>query len=87
MSRLDDLQTAAHQISSDTNAPVGALGQLVSENDAAVQEAVAWGNESGARVLDGPGRTALEEALQLLQQGQEKLAEYVATVEQAKSGG
>ncbi|HEX6444217.1 MAG TPA: hypothetical protein VF053_03945 [Streptosporangiales bacterium] len=87
MSRLDDLQTAAHQVSSDTDSPIGALGQLISDNDDAVQEAVAWGNEAGAQVLDGPGRTALEEAMQLLQQGQEKLKEYADVVEQAKSGG
>lgn len=87
MSKLDDLQTAAHQVSSDTASPIGSLGQLISDNDGAVAEAVAWGNESGAQVLDGPGKTALEEALTLLQQGQEKLSEYADVVEQAKSGG
>jgi hypothetical protein len=87
VSRLDDLQTAAHQVSSDTDSPMSALGQLVSDNDDAVQEAVAWGNEAGAQVLDGPGKAALEEAMQLFQQGQEKLKEYVDVVEQAKSGG
>jgi hypothetical protein len=87
VSRLDDLQTAAHEVSSDIDAPVGALGQLISDNDDAVQEAVAWGNESGAQVLDGPGKAALDEALQLLQQGQEKLKEYVDIAGQAKSGG
>lgn len=86
MSRLDDLQTAAHQVGTDLDGPLGGLGQLQSDNDDAVQEAVAWGNEGGAQVLDGPGRTALDEAMQLLQQGQEKLTEYVAAVEQAKAG-
>lgn len=38
-------------------------------------------------MLDGPGKQALEEALQFGQQMQEKLKEYVDTVEQAKSGG
>lgn len=87
MSRLDDLQTAAHQVSSDTDSPMGALGQLISDNDGAVEEAVAWGNEAGAQVLAGPGKTALQESLTLLQQGQEKLSEYADVVEQAKSGG
>lgn len=87
MSRLDDLQNAAHQANSDTDTPIGALGQLISDNDDAVQEAVAWGNEAGAQLLDSPGKAALEEAMRLLQQGQEKLKEYADVVEQAKSGG
>lgn len=87
MSRLDDLQTGAHRISSDADSPIGALGQLITDNDKAVQEAVAWGNEAGAQILDGPGKAALEEAAQLFQQGQAKLQEYADTVEQAKSGG
>lgn len=87
MSKLDDLQAAAHQVSSDADSPIGAVGQLISDNDDAVQEAVAWGNEGGAQVLDGPGKAALEEAMQLLQQGQEKLKEYVDVVEQAKAAG
>ncbi|MBO0877927.1 MAG: hypothetical protein J2P19_31515 [Pseudonocardia sp.] len=53
----------------------------------AVQEAAARGNESRAQVLDGPGKTALEEAQQLFRKGQEKLSEYVSVVEQAKSRG
>lgn len=87
VSRLDDLQTAAHQISSDADSTIAALGQLAADNDDAVQEAVAWGNEGGAQVLDGPGKAALDEAMHMLQQGQEKLSEYVAAVEQAKTGG
>lgn len=87
MSKLDDLQAAAHQVSSDADSPIGAVGQLISDNDDAVQEAVAWGNEGGAQVLDGPGKAALEEAMQLLQHGQEKLKEYVDVVEQAKAAG
>ena len=87
MSKLDDLQTAAHQVTRDLDGPSSALGQLQSDNDDAVQDAVAWGNEGGAQLLDGPGRAALDDALQLLQQGQEKLTEYVNVVEQAKTGG
>lgn len=87
MSRLDELQTTAHQVSRDVDSPISVLGQLASDNDDAVQEAVAWGNEGGAQVLDGPGKTALDEAMQLLRQGQEKLTEYITAVEQAKSGG
>lgn len=52
-----------------------------------VQEAVAWGNEGGAQVLDGPGKAALDEAMQLVQQVQDKLNEYVTTVDQAKGAG
>lgn len=86
MSRLDDLQTAAHQVSSDADSTIAALGQLVSDNDDAVQEAVAWGNEGGAQVLDGPGKAALDDAVQAVQTMREKLTEYVAAVEQAKGG-
>ena len=43
MSRLDDLQTAAHQVSSDADPTVAALGQLQSDTDDAVQEAMAIG--------------------------------------------
>lgn len=87
MSKLDDLQTAAHQVSSELDSPISGLGQVISDNDDAVQEAVGWGNEGGAQVLDGPGKQALEEALQFGQQMQEKLKEYVDVVEQAKGGG
>lgn len=87
MSKLDDLQTAAHQVSSDLDSPLSGLGQVISDNDDAVQEAVQWGNEGGAQVLDGPGKSALEEAMQFGQQMQEKLKEYADVVEQAKAGG
>lgn len=87
MSRLDDLQAAAHQVSSELDAPIAALGQLSTDNGKAVQEAVAWGSEGGAQVLDGPGKAALDDALQLGQQMQDKLNEYVATVELARGGG
>lgn len=87
MSRLDDLQTAAHQVSSDADSTIAALGQLQGDNDDAVQEAVAWGNEGGAQVLDGPGKAALDEAMQAAQTVQGKLDEYVAAVEQAKGSG
>lgn len=87
MSRLDDLQTAAHQVGSDADSTIAALGQLAGDNDDAVQEAVAWGNEGGAQVLDGPGRQALDEAMQAAQTVQAKLDEYVAAVEQAKGAG
>ncbi|HEX6443566.1 MAG TPA: hypothetical protein VF053_00645 [Streptosporangiales bacterium] len=87
MSRLDDLQAAAHQIGSDVDSSIAALGQLRADNNDAVQEAVVWGNEGGAQVLDGPGKTALDDAMQLGQQMQDKLNEYVAAVEQAKGAG
>ncbi|MQA17672.1 MAG: hypothetical protein GEV09_27425 [Pseudonocardiaceae bacterium] len=87
MSKLDDLQSTAQQVSNDADSQLGGLGQLQSENDTAVQEAVAWGNEAGAQILDGPGKMALDEATQHLQGFQEKLKEYIDTVEQAKSGG
>lgn len=87
MSRLDDLQATAHQVSGDLDSSLGALGQLRTDNDDAVQEAVAWGNEGGAQVLDGPAKAALDDAMQLGQQVQEKLNEYVAAVEQAKGAG
>lgn len=87
VSKLDDLQTTAHQVHTDLDSPIAALGQLQSENATAVEEAVAWGNEGGAQVLNGPGQTALDEAMQLGQQMQEKLNEYVAAVEQAKGAG
>ncbi|MPY81365.1 MAG: hypothetical protein GEV04_23795 [Actinophytocola sp.] len=87
MSKLDDLQSTAQQVSNDADSPLGGLGQLQSENDTAVREAVAWGTEAGAQILDGPGKTALDEAMQHLQGFQEKLKEYIDTVEQAKSGG
>lgn len=87
VSRLDDLETAAHQVSTGLDSPISGLGQLQADNESAVQEAVAWGNEGGAQVLDGPGKSALDEAMQLSQQVQEKLNEYVAAVEQAKGAG
>lgn len=87
MSRLDDLQTAAQQASQDTDSPMGLIGQLQSENDTAVQEAVAWGNEGGAQILDGPAKQALEEALQQAQGVKDKLDEYTSAVEQAKGSG
>lgn len=43
MSKLDDLQTQASQVSDDIDSPTGLIAQLQSENDTAVQEAVAWG--------------------------------------------
>lgn len=87
MSRLDDLQISAHQVGSDLDTSMGALGQLSTDNDDAVQEAVAWGNEGGAQVLGGPAKVALDEAIQLGQQMQDKINEYVAAVEQAKGAG
>jgi hypothetical protein len=87
MSRLDDLQVAAHQVSSDVDAPINALRQLQSDNDDAVQEALGIGIEAGAQILDGPAKTALDEAMQMFQQGQAKLSEYVDYIEQAKGGG
>lgn len=87
VSRLDDLQTAARQVGGDADSAISALGQLLSDNEEAVQEAVAWGNESAARLLDGPGKASLAEAMQLLQWAREKLTEYVAAVEWTKNGG
>lgn len=84
MSRLDELQTQAHQVSGDADSPISGLGQLISDNETAVQEAVGWGNEGGAQVLEGPGKQALDEAMQAGQIFQEKLKEYVDVVEQAK---
>ncbi|HEX6447822.1 MAG TPA: hypothetical protein VF053_22175 [Streptosporangiales bacterium] len=81
------LQTAAHQVGTDLGTPINGLGQLQSENETAVAEAVAWGNEGGAQVIDGPGKAALDDAMQLGQQVQDKLDEYVAAVEQAKGAG
>lgn len=86
VSKLDDLQTSAHQVSGDMDSPLSGLGQVIADNEDAVQEAVQWGNEGGAQVLDGPGKQALEEALQYGQQMQEKLKEYADVVEQAKRG-
>lgn len=87
MSTLDDLQTAAHQVSTDFDGPIGALGQVTSDNDDAAQQAVAFGHEQSAMILDGPAKTALEEAAQFCQQVQEKLKEYIDYVEQAKGSG
>ncbi|MBO0828412.1 MAG: hypothetical protein J2P24_11590 [Streptosporangiales bacterium] len=87
MSTLDNLQTAAHQVSSDFDSPINTLGRLTSDTDDAVEQAVGFGHEASAQVLAGPAKTALDEAAQFCQQVQEKLKEYIDHVEQAKGGG